>query len=254
MIKIYELPEKFKEQVEVEIVAVDGETITFTDKENEYTVPKPGGKRSFVEVGDVRYAYANCIGDSRGIQRLNLSTTHKSAHKADKPLTQEQLKSVLEYNPDTGEFVALVDRGYGVNKVFAGEVLKGTMLNGYRYLKLNYVMYPFHRLAFLYMNGEFPRKGIDVDHINKDRADCRWLNLHLVSRSGNQKNRKIGSNNTSGIIGVSLNKLTGNWVASIKTEDKTIRLGEFTDKAEAAEVRKMAEEKYGFSRRHGNLV
>lgn len=45
-----------------------------------------------------------------------------------------------------------------------------------------------------------------VDHINGDGLDNRKCNLRIISRSQNAINRKIPSNNTSRIIGVSHNK------------------------------------------------
>ncbi|WP_428999737.1 HNH endonuclease signature motif containing protein [Stenotrophomonas maltophilia] len=48
-------------------------------------------------------------------------------------------------------------------------------------------MYRQHRLAWLYMTGQWPSG--EIDHINHDRSDNRWHNLRDVSHQANQQNR-----------------------------------------------------------------
>jgi hypothetical protein len=56
-------------------------------------------------------------------------------------------------------------------------------------------------------DGEF------IDHINGNKLDNKLSNLRIVDGSGNQRNRKINSNNTSGVVGVSFNRSTKTWNA-----------------------------------------
>lgn len=61
-----------------------------------------------------------------------------------------------------------------------------------------------------------------VDHINRDKLDNRKLNLRITDNSGNQKNKGIQSNNTSGISGVTyIQTSTGTgWIARVTTANK----------------------------------
>lgn len=62
--------------------------------------------------------------------------------------------------------------------------------------------------------------------------------IHLISR------RKINSNNTSGITGVSWNRKGQKWTASIWFKGKNIYLGAYIYREDAMKARKKAEEKY----------
>ena len=94
-------------------------------------------------------------------------------------------------------------------------------------------------------------KGLQIDHINVNGLDNRRSNLRIVTNKSNGKNTAIGSNNTTGHIGVSLNKNTGKYEANIKVDYKKIHLGVFSSFEEACLVRKEAEKVYGFHKNHG---
>lgn len=113
-------------------------------------------------------------------------------------LTQEKLKELLDYNPETGQFHWRVDRS---DRVKAGHIAGGSSLShGYKRIGIGYRNYPQHRLAFLYMTGEWPSKL--VDHINGNKADNRWGNLREADDLQNARNKSMQSNNTSGHIGI----------------------------------------------------
>jgi len=103
-----------------------------------------------------------------------------------------------------------------------------------------------HRLAWFYMEGEWP-----TGHINHIRDDNRWVNLREVSNQENHKNQSISINNKSGVIGVCWNKKARKWHAQIKVNYKAISLGCFSDIHNAIKARKDAEIKYGFHKNHG---
>lgn len=94
--------------------------------------------------------------------------------------------------------------------------------------------YKAHRLAFLYMEGSFPRS--DVDHINREPSDNRWANLRRATRSENNRNTRLYRNNTSGMRGVSWDKSKQKWVANGRLHGVLKKLGSFTDKEEAGRV------------------
>ena len=169
-----------------------------------------------------------------------------------KVLSQSTLKDTLRYDPITGVFTWL-DTKPGNNRIFgkkAGSVRGIGAVNKYYVLiRIDGKHHLAHRLAFLYMNGSFPEH--DVDHINGNGADNRWINLRLATRSENGKNQKRHSNNTSGVSGVCWRKDSGSWRVRITVDGEMIRLGSYKDKEEAIRIRRAAEEEYGFHINHG---
>lgn len=87
-------------------------------------------------------------------------------------------------------------------------------------------------------------EGMEVDHINHNLLDARKSNLRIVSRSQNNMNHGIKTNNTSGYTGVWFSNQKKKWVAEIKIEGKKIYLGSFENIADAVNARRKGEEKY----------
>jgi len=161
-------------------------------------------------------------------------------------ITQKQLKEVLHYNPDTGVFTRIKYKG-GKNK--QGDEAGCINGLGYRTISINMKRYTAHRLAFLYMNGQFP---IDcTDHINHIRHDNRWCNLRPASRSENSKNLSAYVNNKSGYTGIIFCERTKMWHAYIRISRKKLHLGSFNQIADAIDARKTAEAQYGYHPNHG---
>ena len=164
-------------------------------------------------------------------------------------LTHEYLKSILDYNPDTGLFV-WKNRSFdpsGIAKKFhkcAGYKEK----TGYIRITIDYQIYAAHRLAWLCMTGHFP--DCDIDHINLDKSDNRFCNLRLATKSQNSANKTKMSNNKSGYKGVSFLKSSQKWVAEIVKDGVRYFLGSFDDPIQAYKAYcKKSVELYGsFSR------
>jgi hypothetical protein len=74
----------------------------------------------------------------------------------------------------------------------------------------------------------------EVDHINRNKLDCRKSNLRLVTHSQNLLNRPANSNNTSGYKGVFFDKSRNKWKAMIKINYRSIFLGRFNTAKEAS--------------------
>jgi hypothetical protein len=137
-------------------------------------------------------------------------------------LTQQKLKELLDYNPDTGDFTNKVHRN---GRSPFGAIAGYTRPDRYKSIRIDRKSYLQHRLAWLYVYGVWPEKHID--HINNDPSDNRILNLRDVTRSENLQNRAAQSNNTSGHKGVTWLKATQKWQAQIRLNNKNIYLGTF---------------------------
>ncbi len=59
-------------------------------------------------------------------------------------------------------------------------------------------------------------KGMEIDHKNGVRLDCRSENLRVVTRSQNHMNRASRPSKSTGIIGVRKDSKCNSWIASIK--------------------------------------
>ena len=107
-------------------------------------------------------------------------------------LTQTRLTERLRYDPETGLFYWVSGRSDRVGKV-AG----GISPLGYWQIRVDDLNYTGHRLAVLYMTGEFPPSP--VDHKNGVKHDNRWDNLRVVSQSQNIANSSDQKTKLSGL-------------------------------------------------------
>jgi len=166
-------------------------------------------------------------------------------------ITQEELKKLLHYDPETGVFTRLIYRNqYSRVGMRAGWEQIVNCGKSYRMIYIGNKTHLEHRLAWLYITGSLPSE--EIDHINGNGCDNRLCNLREVSRLINRRNVKKQHNNTSGVVGVSLHKLTGLWRSRININKQEIYLGLFCSFNEAVECRKNAEIKYGFHKNHGS--
>lgn len=109
-------------------------------------------------------------------------------------LTQDFLKSVLTYDPATGDFQWVALRTKNATRA-------GTLDRGYWRIRIRGRAYKAARLAWLYMTGEWPIDRFP-DHRNLVRSDDRWANLRLATYGQNNANKGVPSNNSSGAKGV----------------------------------------------------
>ena len=155
-------------------------------------------------------------------------------------LTQETLKSLFHYCPDTGIFTRLVRTSSNARTGdVAGHLNK---INGYATIKVNRKIYLAHRLAWLYVYGNFPPD--ELDHINRVKSDNRIENLRIATHAENMQNQSIRSDNKSGNVGVSWHKVTQKWSAYITLSKKQTHIGTFHSIEDAIAARKAAEPKY----------
>ena len=163
-------------------------------------------------------------------------------------ITQEELKKLLHYDPETGVLTWVEGKRKNAR---AGWVMKNQDGKSYYQLWIRYKYYYSHRLAWLYMTGSLPE--YEIDHIDGNGCNNKFLNLREVDRYENHKNRRIPSNNKSGLIGVCVSKKYMSWRSQIKVRNKQIHLGFFDNIFDASCARKSAEIKYGFHENHGSI-
>lgn len=143
-------------------------------------------------------------------------------------LTAEELRSLYSYDPETGLFWSLkYNRTVGY-----------VDSRGYVVVEPKGIQFRAHRLAWLYMTGEWPAN--QIDHINGVRNDNRWSNLRAATNAENGQNQKIRSDNRSGYTGVRWHSVNRKWQVSIKANGRR-HFWYFDDQQSAIEARLKAE-------------
>jgi len=158
--------------------------------------------------------------------------------RAEDGLTQDIVRELLDYSPETGEFTwrergeDWFPRGTAKawNKRFAGKKAGSLYVrkrDGYAriYFRLFGRLRAAHRMAWIYMEGlPVPEQ---IDHINHDATDNRWCNIRASSAVENAKNRSRRVDNASGVAGVSWERRAGKWQAYGASGGKRKFLGLF---------------------------
>lgn len=134
------------------------------------------------------------------------------------PLTQERLKSVLHYQPESGLF-------FWVNPPKGHPRLRnrtaGGITTGYVMIKIDGRKHKAHRLAWLYVHGSWPNG--DLDHRNGCPLDNRISNLRIATNPQNQANRR---RDTGKALPKGVRLLpSGQYQARIRVKGKPICLG-----------------------------
>lgn len=93
----------------------------------------------------------------------------------------------------------------------------------------------FHRVVMNVENDKI------VDHINRNKKDCRKTNLRICNQSDNTKNKSRRKDNRSGTTGVYFDKKRGRWISYIGVNGKNTYLGSYLTIDEAIHARKNAE-------------
>lgn len=148
-------------------------------------------------------------------------------------ITQDKLKELVHYDPDTGLMTRLVQTG---SRALTGSIVCSLSKHGYRRLWYNGKHYFVHRLVWLYMYGSFPK--CLIDHVNRDNSDNRLVNLRLADKTQNSYNRGRNNNNSTGYKGVT--KHGEKWVAQITVKGVHKYLGTFETPELAAEFYDLA--------------
>ena len=110
--------------------------------------------------------------------------------------------------------------------------------SGYRFISVpRFGRISAGRLAWIYANGHIPT-GFEVDHRDTDPRNNAIANLRLATSSEQKRNKKVQSNNRSGLKGAYYHAVHKGkkWRSQIEVGDGVIFLGYFHTALEAHEV------------------
>jgi hypothetical protein len=152
-------------------------------------------------------------------------------------LTHDRLLQVLNYDPETGDFVWKQQLSTSKGKIGtkAGCVGPG----GYWQIGIDEVRFLGHRLAWFYVFGIWPKR---LDHKDGTRTNNRIANLREATVSQNAANKHC-QKNISGFKGVQA-RPNNRWRALIEVNGKCLTLGTFGTPQEASAAYFAAAQKF----------
>lgn len=152
-------------------------------------------------------------------------------------ITQSYLKEILNYDQETGIFKWNINKGGSCKK---GNIAGSTDSWGHRQICIDGKKILAHRLAWIYVYGQSPKK--QIDHIDGNKQNNSIKNLRDVDQFANQQNRKKARiDSKSGFMGVA--KDGKKYKSTIRANKKRIYLGMFDTAEKAYEAYKFAKEK-----------
>lgn len=157
-----------------------------------------------------------------------------------------EFEKYLTYDPETGQIVRKTIGTPG-NQRYVGNEAGWIETKGYRAIMVAGKIYKAHRIAWLFLTGEWP--ALQIDHINGNKSDNRAVNLRLATSGENQRNRGKLRTNTSGFKGVHWIKRRRKYAASIRFDGCRKHLGYFDSPEDASRAYSTAAKQY-----HGNFA
>lgn len=146
-----------------------------------------------------------------------------------KELTQERLKELLRYLPESGRFVWRA-------KPRRRDSEPGTVnKDGYLDITIDKKKYPAHRLAWFYMTGAWP--AVLIDHWNRKRLDNSWENLREATVLENNRNKEYHEKAGVRVVG-------NRFYARLNVEGRMKHIGSYGTFEEAKAAYLKAKEKY----------
>lgn len=162
------------------------------------------------------------------IEKFHQQQAWLSVNQSTSELTAEQFRRLYHYDPDTG----VITKRVRSNADHGENIPIGSLSKGYIRILIGKRLHFAHRLAFLYMTGEWPSQVID--HINGNRSDNRFCNLRDVDQGTNALNKDFDHvQNKHGFAGVRLETNGKKFKASIRFRRETIQLGNYDTPEEA---------------------
>ena len=152
-------------------------------------------------------------------------------------ISADRLRYLLSYDPDTGGFTWLRPTSFRVKTGQSAGVVD--VSTGYLRIRIDKRLFYGHRLAWLYMTGDWP--PYEIDHRNRKKTDNSFKNLRLARHAENSRNVGKLRSNTSGTTGVFWCKTHLRWVARIEMSGVVKCLGYFREREPAVAARFTAE-------------
>lgn len=153
-------------------------------------------------------------------------------------LTQEKLKEILNYDPETGLFkwkerTWLEGKQKTFNVRFSGKIAGSLSNSGYLQIGINNKDYLCHRLAWFYIHGYWPKDYID--HIDRNKTNNKISNLRLATNSENSQNivKCHPNNKYSKLLGAHYDKRRNLYYSVIVINKKRNWIGWFKTAIEA---------------------
>lgn len=144
------------------------------------------------------------------------------------PLTAERLRHLVRYSRATGQFTWRFNRG---PKSLKGDPAGHEEPSGYLKIFIDGRQYSAGRLAWLYVHGALP--NLPVGFRDGNARNRRLSNLRLSTRSQLIAHSKLRRDNKAGLKGVSFERTTGRWMATISKNKQQFYLGLFPTKERA---------------------
>lgn len=162
---------------------------------------------------------------------------NKMSEPEAKELTQESLRRILHYDPETGHLTWLEKVA---KKVVVGaragwsQACKRKPYLRYRYVTLMGRRYAEHRLIWFWLHGEWPKH--QIDHIDGNGELNKQSNLRTAEPYENSQNTARRLPPRSGYTGVYWHPKAGKWESKINFRGGTTYLGLFTNKEDARQA------------------
>ena len=149
---------------------------------------------------------------------------------SDSTLTARELRDSLLYDSVTGRFTWWVKPANNISVgATAGCISQMNRNHHYVKIRLRGIQYLAHRLAWLYMTGEWPEKWID--HIDGNGTNNEWSNLRKTDHITNQWNARRYKKHQTGLKGV--HRHLDRYRSSLFVEGQHLHLGIFDTPEEA---------------------
>lgn len=146
-------------------------------------------------------------------------------------LSAEYVRSLLVYEHDTGIFRWLVARSSGTP---VGSIAGTPHSAGYVEIGIDGQQYLAHRLAFLYMTGEWPKEKLD--HKDRVRNNNVWTNLRPATGTQNNINSKRKSRRLPRGVAQKYRRFLALTTIYVDGQKKQITIGRFDTPGDAHEA------------------